>query len=1238
MKHKLLSVVALFGAMFVSTSAFAQWAEPTVPELNEVNATAVESGHTYYIKNVGAGQFMTGGNRWATQISLTRSGWNSAYCAALPIQVIDSTAVIAQSQVTGVALFSKPPFVTRGDASNNGGDANRTVNAGFFFRDSEDAGFVDHGTQDKGYIWKITKADNGYYRIQTAQGDPAYPNAADEYVGWDATSGEIEMDEETLELISGTTAVSMNLTEGVEEYCIDWMFIPIDEFQAQKEAYDVRLQLYEKYVEVMEEADALGLTVNTADAEAIYNNAAATVEDLKAAIADLTYQLNQAKFLADFEGATMDDPVEVTNTCLENPNFDQMNINGWTNTFSGKATNIGLDPNGTVYTNDGTTLTENGSSVDDDGNRAYLNHFIEAWRSNGSPYVIGDAELSQTVYGLPSGMYKLTCDANAVYQWSDPAGSNPVKGVKLFIATDAGTEVSQEVATKDGNPEHFSITFICPDGVKALTFGLKTENTTANWIAADNFRIYYYGKAEISPAHLDLNTVVKQAEDAEITEDENANLEILSNYTKVFENAQAISEKSNPTDEECIEATNALKAALSEAQQSIKDYVNLNNIIEEAKSLAQKAYDAGFEDAGDALEDLWQDWEEQYEARTATKELVDSIDGLATKTLKEKVIGQKIQPGTDLTILLENPGFTKGTTANPIGWTINSGSMGELRASTHNIETWHKAFDISQTLPDMPAGVYDITVQGFVRHDDGGPTDLTWLYGGMTKTELIDLDNDITQKVTEENRNYYEGKEQLGDGNYDNVRGITEDEEGNTLYQCNGMTGAYYWFQEMNPKTGELFYTNHRKVLHEKDGDLTIGIHCESTTDWVIFDNFAITYVGQDASLIRQQLEGILEEYAEVNTANDAFLTAKAAEMAEKIPEEAQKVMDDDNADEMLAKIKEVAEAIEYVKAGNKLAEQLFATVNNYTDRVNNDLEDLIPTDDSYVEILDYWQDGGDFDPTTLADNDAISALIEQIKNGWVAYVMTAATDATTEDPVNVTPVLYNPTYENMNDEGWTSEGGPGWDNYAEIEFYDKNFNHYQTIKGLTPGWYKVTVSGFYRAGFPGDARNALVGDSLQYNAVMYAIAKDSVGTQLVDIFAGAQEYELTYDGTEVTADLPNEDGELITLYIPNRMSSAFDYLGTELYENELVLEVGEDGEMTVGIRKDEHISGDWTIFTNWNVWYFGAQPPVGVKGIQADQPSKNEGVKAIYNLAGQKVSKVQKGIYIINGQKVAIK
>ena len=1245
MRKNLLSLVALAGAMFVSTSAFAQWAEPTAPALQEVNATEVESGKAYFIKNVGAGQFITGANDWSTKISLTQAGINSdtfeGLSPALAIYVADSTATGISGNPSGVSLRLFGTYRVYG--AQGGRDFTNT----YLFRDSEEWGFMDHGTQAKGYIWKITKAESGFYYIQTAEGDSNYPDAATQYAGWDNSSGEIESDPETGELIdaSVSTAVQFNLTGELESECIEWMFIPAESFFAQKEAYNYRVKLYKKYLETVETAEVEGLDVDMSGAEAIYNNPNATIAEIESAIADLSYQVNVAIFNRDLADATPDNPIDATDIVLVNASLDG-NIEGWDNTFQSGVTAVNCGYQGASYTNNGTTLTELGSALNEDDQPAYLNGFIEAWRPNEQdPHHIGDAQLSQTIYGLPTGVYKLTCDANAVQQGN--YFPNPVEGVKLFIATDTGKEQAINIATGNGNPEHFSVTFTCPEGVRAMTFGLKTENTTANWIAADNFRIYYYGNSgKLVPEMLILMDQVKAAEEAGYTADDNANAEVLSNYIDALGAANAIiGLGESATAEQCENATAILKSAFDAAKQSIKDYITLQGYIDEATDLVGKCTDAGFADAADAVEDLVEDWETAYEDKTATKEMIDTLAGVAHDTMMEAIGEAEIPVGTDLTFLLANPGFTTGTTANPTGWTINSGSMGELRASTHNIETWHKTFDISQTIANMPAGVYDITVQGFVRHD-GAKTDGTWLYGGISKAYLIDLDNDITQKVTEENRIYTDAKPAMGDTNYDNSRGIAQDDEGNTLYQCNGMTGAYYWFQETNPNTNELYYTNHVQLILDKKGDLTIGIHTEATEDWVIFDNFTITYAGMTTAPLIATLNGKLEDLAGLLGDENARITKKAEELGTQMPADAKTAIDADDPDQIMDMIKKVDEAIDYVKAGNAACDALISLVDEYNSYAMDVVsrEGLEPTDENFPAMLDKYASYDTFtnDFTEFADNDAVNAAIQALRDGWVPYILSAATEATALDPVDVTLAVANANYVNFAGEtsvaGWTEaedKFSTGNIEAGVAEFYTQNFNLSQTINGLTPGYYMVTVDGFYRAGFPAAAAEAQVADTMAYNAVMYATSTIANKTKrLVDIFAGAQP-EAYAGESEVTANIL-VDGEETSVYIPNMRSSAAVYFETGAYTNTVWVEVGEDGVLTIGLRKNALIDGDWTPFNNWRLYYCGTTLPDAVKSIDAE--TATAAGKSIFNLAGQKVSKAQKGIYIIGGRKVVVK
>ena len=1245
MRKNLLSLVALAGAMFVSTSAFAQWAEPTAPALQEVNATEVESGKAYFIKNVGAGQFITGANSWSTQISLTQAGINSdtfeGLSPALAIYVADSTATGISGNPSGVSLRLFGTYRVYG--ASGGRDFTNT----YLFRDSEESGFMDHGTQAKGYIWKITKAESGFYYIQTAEGDSNYPDAATQYAGWDNSLGEIESDPETGELIdaSVSTAVQFNLTGELESECIEWMFIPAESFFAQKEAYNYRVKLYKKYLETVETAEVEGLDVDMSGAEAIYNNPNATIAEIESAIADLSYQVNVAIFNRDLADATPDNPIDATDIVLVNASLDG-NIEGWDNTFQSGVTAVNCGYQGASYTNNGTTLTELGSALNEDDQPAYLNGFIEAWRPNEQdPHHIGDAQLSQTIYGLPTGVYKLTCDANAVQQGN--YFPNPVEGVKLFIATDTGKEQAINIATGNGNPEHFSVTFTCPEGVRAMTFGLKTENTTANWIAADNFRIYYYGNSgDLVPEMLILMDQVKAAEEAGYTADDNANAEVLSNYIDALGAANAIiGLGSAATAEQCENATAILKSAFDAAKQSIKDYITLQGYIDEASDLVGKCAGAGFADAADAVEDLVSDWEDAFEDKTATKEMIDTLAGYAHTVMMDAIGEAEIPEHTPLTFLLANPGFTTGTTANPTGWTINSGSMGELRAATHNIETWHKTFDISQTIANMPAGVYDITVQGFVRHD-GAKTDGTWLYGGISKANLIDLDNDITQKVTEENRIYTDAKPAMGDTNYDNSRGIAQDDEGNTLYQCNGMTGAYYWFQETNPNTNELYYTNHVQLILDKKGDLTIGIHSEATEDWVIFDNFTITYAGMTTAPLIATLNGKLEELSGLLEDENARITKKAEELGTQMPADAKTAIDADDPDQIMDMIKKVDEAIDYVKAGNAACDALISLVDEYNSYAMDVVSDegLEPTDENFPAMLDKYASYDTFtnDFTDFADNDAVNAAIQALRDGWVPYILSAATEATALDPVDVTLAVANANYVNFAGEtsvaGWTEaedKFSTGNIEAGVAEFYIQNFDLSQTINGLTPGYYMVTVDGFYRAGYPAAAAEALDADTMAHNAVMYATSTiENKTKRLVDIFAGAQEEATGVEG-EITASYLVE-GETATRYIPNLRVAAATYFETGAYTNTVWVKVGEDGVLTIGLRKNALIDGDWTPFNNWRLYYCGPTLPDAVKSIDAE--TATAAGKSIFNLAGQKVSKAQKGIYIIGGRKVVVK
>ena len=108
--------------------------------------------------------------------------------------------------------------------------------------------------------------------------------------------------------------------------------------------------------------------------------------------------------------------------------------------------------------------------------------------------------------------------------------------------------------------------------------------------------------------------------------------------------------------------------------------------------------------------------------------------------------------------------------------------------------------------------------------------------------------------------------------------------------------------------------------------------------------------------------------------------------------------------------------------------------------------------------------------------------------------------------------------------------------------------------------------------------------------------------------------------------------------YIPNDMQAAQAYLEMGLYNVSLNVKVGDDGELTIGIRKSQGIYSDWTIFTGWTLKYLGTEAPDAVEAIDAQAAGK----AAIFGIDGRQQSQLRRGINIVrsNGkvEKVLVK
>ncbi len=156
----------------------------------------------------------------------------------------------------------------------------------------------------------------------------------------------------------------------------------------------------------------------------------------------------------------------------------------------------------------------------------------------------------------------------------------------------------------------------------------------------------------------------------------------------------------------------------------------------------------------------------------------------------------------DATFLLQDPNFSRND-QRISAWTVSenctnknlSGGNDENRCA----ESWHSAFNIMQTVSNVPAGIYELTAQGFYRQDNEVEEDAPKFFANG-------VNGAVPVKTGEEN----------------------------------GMSDASASF------SAGLYTIDPIRFTVKEDGMMYVGIFTESTSQWVIWDNFRLTYFGAE--------------------------------------------------------------------------------------------------------------------------------------------------------------------------------------------------------------------------------------------------------------------------------------------------------------------------------------------------------------------------------------------------------
>lgn len=160
---------------------------------------------------------------------------------------------------------------------------------------------------------------------------------------------------------------------------------------------------------------------------------------------------------------------------------------------------------------------------------------------------------------------------------------------------------------------------------------------------------------------------------------------------------------------------------------------------------------------------------------------------------------------------------------------------------------------------------------------------------------------------------------------------------------------------------------------------------------------------------------------------------------------------------------------------------------------------------------------------------------------------------------------------------------------YAWEFFNTDNFSFTQTVTGLKPGYYKVSVQGFYRDG-NGAYQAGVVNDNGELLQKAYLVGGNATAllpnvASAMDVVPGLTDIQATNSGN-----------------MPNWPNSSIEYFEHGAYLTTVDAKVGANGELTIGVKKDEKPHGDdWAVIDNFRLYYLGTPLNINTMSIVGD-------------------------------------
>lgn len=474
-----------------------------------------------------------------------------------------------------------------------------------------------------------------------------------------------------------------------------------------------------------------------------------------------------------------------------------------------------------------------------------------------------------------------------------------------------------------------------------------------------------------------------------------------------------------------------------------------------------------------------------------------------------------------------NHGYAAGYEADYCGFVFNTASV-----------------KIYQDITGLPAGIYEVSVQGFSRY--GSNTDATGSYAGSTpqatffageeSTPLMKLTDDLAAN------GFYANNKKFGDGYvpyFNNDGGKTT--SNSNVEACKAFDYG-------------MFNKNTLRVTVGGDGTLRIGINVPAdarTNTWTAFDNFELKYLGSIAVVTDEMKAEILA-------------SVPSGKMNAQVAEVLSKALEAFNADVTVDNYNALSAAVSEAKASEKIYAEVRAALDKayQTDLKPEVLDQLKETLSSIEEAYEKGTLEGNAEPELTAIEDAVKAAI----------VANSAGNA------DKTALIVNPKFDDGKN-GWNGNFGTGAVKAPTINplvtAYGGTFNIYQDIEGLENGTYKLQAQAFTRPMDHNDLKTAVSeGKALANETYLYANEQE----KLVKLIT--EEY-----GTTSAWGAEFATGK----YVPNSSNDAAHAFNAGLYENELLFVV-TDGKARIGIRQDLTEGTPYVGYDNFRLTYVSSE------------------------------------------------